>query len=280
VQKTPTAQAFTWATFEQADDVVDAKGVPVEDDDGNLTHPGPPYTPAMKYTDGQYKVGVLPLVAKSGDFCADAGMRLFFQEVYSPTAQPPVGTNVPHGGNICVDQRQRAIPATVIAVNKQAHAAIAEYESKYGLRSPWRHYKLVNVQVYPFDKTEIDPNDDSKHGAPVFYTANMAIETDYTLQNHSGGPENHTGSAPSDQACNYTPGAPCDKPYQNVYALKQDGSLIRTYNMGGCTGCHGLTQVRAGTDYSYLMSIPNTDPQVPATPPEVTSKRYFGLFKR
>jgi hypothetical protein len=125
------------------------------------------------------------------------------------------------------------------------HQAIAEYERQNGLApSPWHHYKLVNVETFPFDKTNIVPNDDSHRGAPAFYTANIVVETNYTLQNHSGGPETHTGAAPSDLSRNFSdlPQPPAEPTYKNTY-LMSDRTLRARYNMGGCMGCHGLTQI-------------------------------------
>lgn len=70
-----------------------------------------------------------------------------------------------------------------------------------------------------------------------------------SLQNHSGGPETQTGAAPSNLTINFAkylqpPTLPF---YQNAYVLRSDGSFVARYNMGGCTGCHGLTQVIAGS---------------------------------
>ena len=31
-------------------------------------------------------------------------------------------------------------------------------------------------------------------------------------------------------------------------------SLSKTFNMGGCLGCHGIAQVDKGTDFSFILS--------------------------
>jgi len=59
-------------------------------------------------------------------------------------------------GDICVGERTQSIPATVLKVNHDAYLAIARYEAANHLQtSPWRHYKLVNTQTFPFDKSQI-----------------------------------------------------------------------------------------------------------------------------
>lgn len=115
------------------------------------------------------------------------------------------------------------------------------------------------VQTYPFDKSEIG-SDPARRA--TYYTSNIVVETDYTLQHHSGGPETKTGAAPSDLPVNFFPSRPAPRggppatTYQNSYILNSDGSFRKRYNMGGCTGCHGEAQVLAGTDYSYIMVLP------------------------
>lgn len=282
IHKTPTAPAWTWATFEQADNLitmVNGKAVAVEDEDGNVVHPGPANTPALHYQDGPYKAGVLPLVSKEGEFCADPGMRLFYQEI-GVDSQGKKYENVPSGGNLCVTERMRRIPAAVVDVNREAHQAIADYERTHAVApSPWRHYKLVNVQTFPFDKSEIVPNADSHRSAATFYTSNIVVETDYTLQNHSGGPETHTGAAPSDLSLNFTdlPQPPAEPTYKNTYLLGPDRTLRARYNMGGCMGCHGLTQIVAGSDFSYILFESSVkSPEFPETAPSTLTSRYIG----
>jgi hypothetical protein len=52
IQKTPTAPAFIFATFEQAENILTATSASVEDVDGAVVKPQPnPTTPAQTYMD-------------------------------------------------------------------------------------------------------------------------------------------------------------------------------------------------------------------------------------
>jgi hypothetical protein len=83
IQKTPSAPAFVFATFEQADNiqaVAGGKSVALEDETGNIVH-----SPA-------------PAAA----YCAtDGNPHLFYRNTATLTA-------IPTGGNICVNQREHA----------------------------------------------------------------------------------------------------------------------------------------------------------------------------
>ena len=302
IQKTPTAPAYTWATFEQADNLQTETGRSIEDADGKIVVPGlPADTPALAYQDGVYKdnpqetpcVSIAgqttpPCVASrnatdSPPFCADPGARLYYSEILYDAKDQPTNNRIPVGGNICVTGRAHPIPDTIIGVNQEAHTAISGYEKQHGLRpSPWNYYKLVNVQAYPFDKSEIG-NDPAKRA--TYYTSNIVVETDYTLQHHSGGPEPKTGGAPSDLPENFPPqlpppGTPAATTYQNTYVLNNDHSFKKRYNMGGCTGCHGEAQILAGTDYSYIMVQPVALlPETAGNGEKTVRGRYVGLLR-
>jgi hypothetical protein len=298
IQKTPSAPAYTWATFEQADNLRTEADAPIEDENGKIIVPGlPAFTPPMAYQDGIYKdnpaapcVSIAgkttpPCVADpaSAPFCKDPAARLYFDEILNDASGNSVNDRIPVGGNICATGRAHPIPDPVIAVNREAHDAIADYEKQHQLQpSPWRYYKLVNVQAFPFDKSEIGA--DPVKGA-TFYTSNMVVETDYSLQHHSGGPEPKTGGAPSDLPANFPAqpapkGTPAATTYQNTYILNADGSFRKRYNMGGCTGCHGEAQILAGTDYSYIMVLPAaTLPDTAGNGKATTLRyRYLGLL--
>jgi hypothetical protein len=282
VQKTPTAPAFTWATFEQADNLqteIDHQGVAVEDDDGNVVHSSPSSTPPLGYQDGPYAATKAPLVSTRAPFCRDPGGRLYYREIAALDAQGRAVPNTPVGGAICVEGRMRLLPRAVIDANRAAHRALTDYEHAHHLPpSPWQHYKLVNIQTYPFDKSQISPDESSGRGASTYCLANIVVETDYTLQNHSGGPETKTGFAPSDLTSNFAmfPQPPALPQFQNAYVFNPDGTLRARTNMGGCLGCHGLTQVAAGSDYSYLLSGSTVAaPEFPETPDTTLAKRYI-----
>ncbi len=256
IQKTPSAPAFVFATFEQADNILTRDGKPVEDENGAIINPpsGGPTEPALTYKDAPPPTG--PKVSVAGAYCTDIGKRLFYHEL--PGMSPrPSNTGLPLGGDICVNQRFNAIPSDIVKVNKAAHNAIADYNSKNNVqKSPWQYYKLVNVQAYPFDKSQIDGSNRS-----TFYLANSVVETDYTLQMFSG---RLSGGAPTD----YPPPPP--PPLQappNAYVFSP---AFHEYNMGGCQGCHGNAQV-GGRDFSFILDG-NEFQAEPETPESVSNK--------
>ena len=150
IQKTPSAPAFIYATFEQAENIRQPSGAPVEDADGNVTNPIPgaaPTTPVMAYRD----LPTAPKVTAKGAFCTPQS-NLYFKDSAKQSG-------LTGGGAICVNQRYEPIPSDVIAVNKAAHQAIADYDAAQGIsNSPWSYYKLVSVQPSPFDHSAISPH--------------------------------------------------------------------------------------------------------------------------
>ena len=177
IQKTPSAPAFIYATFEQTDNIRQPNGTSVEDADGNVIQPIPgaaATTPALAYKDSP----TAPKVTATGPFCTPQN-NLYFKD-------NPNDSGLTGGGAICVNQRYEPIPPDVIAVNKAAHQAIAGYNTTNGVASsPWPYYKLVSVQASPFDISAISPSN-SIHGPAVFYQANIVVETNYTLQQFQG----------------------------------------------------------------------------------------------
>jgi hypothetical protein len=77
IQKTPSAPAFVFATFEQADNiqaVVGGKSVAVEDETGNIVHPSAPATtPALTYQDSVATPTVSLAPAPAAAYCATDG---------------------------------------------------------------------------------------------------------------------------------------------------------------------------------------------------------------
>jgi hypothetical protein len=180
IQKTPSAAAFIYATFEQADNIRQPNATPVEDPDGNviqpITPPVAPTTPALAYEDSTApKVTVTP---EGASFCTPQN-NLYFKD-------NPNFAGLTGGGAICINQRYGPIPSDVIAVNLAAHVAITSYDTANGIgNSPWLYYKLVSVQATPFDVSTILPTDPI-HGPAAFFQANIVVETDYTLQRFQG----------------------------------------------------------------------------------------------
>lgn len=236
IQKTPTAPYFIFATFEQADNITDARGRPVEDGDG-----APVGGPAA--------TAFTPEVV-SHNATAQA------YQTFSPTqssVQNPLGQlyyqNEPGNGlpdgTILVNRRKHAIPDEIVAVNRSAHEAIAAYVQavRPGTQTPWLHYKLINVQAVPLGGKP--PGVDyTGPQAATYYQANSVVETDYNLQVFSGkfygGPlENSVGNTITDFAVDGTP-------FANV------AHAGAGYNMGGCMGCHGNAQ-QGGGDFSFIL---------------------------
>jgi hypothetical protein len=260
IQKTPSAPAFIYATFEQADNIRQPNGTPVEDPDGNVIQPIPgaaPTTPALAYEDSPTapKVTVTP---KGASFCTPQN-NLYFKD-------NPNDTGLTGGGAICVNQRYEPIPPDVIAVNNAAHVAITGYDAANGIEnSPWLYYKLVSVQASPFDVSAISPTDPI-HGPAVFFQANIVVETNYTLQQFQG---RIAGN-----------GAPTAVPLPppNVVTPKPPG--VVGVNMGGCMGCHGNAQVSKGIDFSFILAEGFTPyPDTPSALGDAAVRtKYLSLF--
>jgi hypothetical protein len=265
IQKTPTAPAFIYATFEQADNIRQPNATPVEDPDGNIVQPisgAAPTTPALAYEDSPTapKVTVTPMGAS---FCTPQN-NLYFKD-------DPAFAGLTGGGAICVNQRYAPTPPDVIAVNLAAHVAITSYDTANGIgNSPWLYYKLVSVQASPFDVSAISPTD-PVHGPAVFFQANIMVETNYTLQQFQG---RIAGSgAPTAVR------APLLPPPNVVTPTNPSG--VAGVNMGGCMGCHGNAQVKSGTDFSFILAEgPTPYPETPSALGDAAVRdKYLNLFR-
>jgi hypothetical protein len=180
-------------------------------------------------------------------YCTMPGGRLFFRE--SPTKP-----GLPSGGNICVNRRWHPISPAIIKVNTLAHEAIKSYLGEHGQsESPWLYYKLVNVQSVPFDKSEIVSQ--GANDASTYYTANVVIETDYTLGHFSG--RLADSGAPSEVN-------PDGSPFNNTRFLPFQGQMDfeTPLNMGGCTGCHANTALR-GREFNSSLALGTVRPDLP-----------------
>jgi hypothetical protein len=243
IQKTRSAPYFIFATFEQADNILDESGKPVEDVNGNYTGSAPnALRPDIQSIDATVSSG------QSFTFTEDELGETKTQLNFSNTPNTGLVT-----GTIKVEKREHLIADDVIAVNKEAHAAIAAYVEKNfskDSKSPWAYYKLVSVQAKPIDKPKAGVTYD-KPDASTYYQANSTIETDYNLQVFSGQfysyspelPDNRGGTL-SNTITDFTTDG---KPFKNV-AYQGSG-----YNMGGCMGCHGNAQ-HGGTDFSFILA--------------------------
>ena len=244
IQKTPSAPYFIFATFEQADNIVDANGQPVEGVNGNVHKPaGSPLTPAIASVNGTASAAQSFKFTEGG--FGNAGKQLN----YSNTPNTGLVT-----GTIKVNGRIHAIPTAITTVNEQAHQAIAAYMAKHFPsshgKSPWAYYKLINVQAKPIDKP-VPGQTYTGADAATYYQANSTIETDYDLQVFSGKFYSYNPELGNDQGGTLS---------NTITDFNLDGSAFKNvayaghgFNMGGCMGCHGNAQ-HGGSDFSFILS--------------------------
>ena len=281
IQKTPLAPFFIYATFEQADNILDVNGRPVEDADGSpLPSPQPcrsdqkqpcPTTPSVTLND---TATVLPgnvppqvvLVPPAAAYCTSGTNATPHNRLFYLNTQGEVG--LPTKGYICVNKRDNDIPPIVVDANKRAHLLIQNYSSKHGVKnSVWQYYKLVNVQYEPINKEHAglygtqsgENNSLDAHNPNSYYLANIVVETNRSLQLFSGGLVNGgvEHGANSDYASQFGGSSTAFEP--NMF---YEGSA---YNMGGCMGCHGGQGQKPGGDFSVIVARGRVaEPEVPA----------------
>jgi hypothetical protein len=279
IQKTPLAPYFIYATFEQADNILDTSGRPVEDVDGSLMPPSQPCrsdqtqpcptTPSVTLNDTATvnPVHVPPqvvLVPSNAAYCTSGTNtpppnQLFY---LNKTGLPALPTQ----GYICVNKRDNDIPPVIIDTNKNAHAMIRSYSSSNGVtNSVWQYYKLVNVQYQPINKDHSDlygtqsgeSNFLNAHNPSTYYLANIVVETNRPLQLFSGG----LGGTGSNSDYDSQFGGSGTAIHSNTF---YQGS---GYNMGGCMGCHGSQGQTQGGDFSVIMARgPVRVAEFPASP--------------
>jgi hypothetical protein len=283
IQKTPMAPYFIYASFEQADNILDAKGNDVEDVNGAVLPPlapcrsdqqAPcPTTPSVTLNDTATvnpPTNVPPqvvLVPSTAAYCTSGTTmtppnRLFYLNTEGLPA-------LPTKGYICINQRDNDIPPVIIDTNQQAHTLIQSYSAQHGIKnSVWQYYKLVNVQYLPIDKEHAglygtqpgENNPADAHNPNSYYLANIVVETNRSLQLFSGGLVNSgTTGANSDYDSQF--GGSGTTIHHNMF---YQGS---GYNMGGCMGCHGSQGQTQGGDFSVIVANgPVRKPEIPAPP--------------
>lgn len=290
IQKTPSAPYFIYATFEQADNIRNPAGKPVERDDGSMNAvavcpPGQanpcPTTPDTAFVDAPSPApsSAFPpqvvLKPTTANYCtANLRTRPRYQ-LYYLNATPPPGSQsaVPTGGFVCVNMRAHPIPAPIVAVNAAAQTTIGRYLAQHHFTAPWTHYKLVNVQYVPIDKAQAGPytghDPNSAHNPESYYLANSVVETNNILQTFSGG---LFGNIRSDYAYQFwlqgTP--PLPSPPALTATHKQVYYGGAGHDMGGCMGCHGSQGQDQGGDFSVIMA------RGPVLPPEVPHSAAVG----
>ncbi len=296
IHKTPNQPAFIYATFEQADNLLDSLGNQVEDVNGNVNsqYQGvPPMDSAIVSRNGQLPVvGVGYTTSNIQALSPDSSASVPGKRVYLRNSPRSMGFATTQGV-IAVNRRIHSIPPEVVQANSNAHAAIAQYNATHGITSsPWQFYKLVNVQFHPIDK----PQPGATYTGPdsaTYYQSNSVVETNLNLQVFSGrfqpffsdtaGAPVNTGGLITDFCgqrisggmASYPGGCTDTGPFQNV---RVGG---HAYNMGGCMGCHGNAQLQLGSDFSFILSEINTaSPQLadPVTAPNDVAK-FFRIFR-
>jgi hypothetical protein len=284
IQKTPLAPYFIYATFEQADNILDANGQPVEDVDGSVLRPQPcrsdqtqpcPTTPSVTLDDTAivsptYVPPRVDLVPTNAAYCTPdvtttPANQLFYQNAENKPA-------LPRAGYICVNKRDNDIPPVVVDTNKKAHTLIQSYSAEHGVQNPvWQYYKLINVQYQPINKDHAtlygtQPGESNlldAHNPTTYYLANIVVETNRPLQLFSGGLVSaaSTGSN-SDYASQFPEGG--TGVHSNMF---YQGS---GFNMGGCMGCHGSQGQIQGGDFSVIMAVGRVfKPEPPAGPTNI-----------
>lgn len=268
IQKTPTAPYFIFATFEQADNITDANGNPVEDVNGNFIGTPAPATP------------LTPNIVSNNATATTA-------QTFTPTtsnvtnAQGQLNySNVPNQGlttgTILVNQRQHPMSSEIIVANETAHSVIADYMKNNfppNTTSPWAYYKLISVQWRPI-AGKVPGQTYTEKNAATYYQANSTIETDYNLQVFSGQFFPGLPNYPQQQYANTITDYNSDgTPFKNVAYNSRD------YNMGGCMGCHGNAQ-HGGADFSFILlggRVLNPDTTGPTTSDQLEKfQKYFG----
>jgi hypothetical protein len=282
IQKTALAPYFIYATFEQADNILDQNGQPIEDVDGALQASQPcradqaqpcPTTPSVTLNDTSVVVPTrvppnVVLVPPTAAYCTTGTNvtppnRLF----YINTENKPA---LPRGGYICVNKRDNDIPPIIIDTNKRAHALIQNYSASHEVQnSVWQFYKLVNVQYQPIDKqhaglygTQPGENDFlNAHNPSTYYQANIVVETNRALQFFSGGLVSAAATGSNSDYDSQFTGQAGTTIHSNTFYQGAG------YNMGGCMGCHGSQGQSQGGDFSVIVAAgPVKKPEIPAPP--------------
>jgi hypothetical protein len=302
IQKTPSAPYFIYATFSQADNILDSNGNCIEDEQGNLRlgpcgvqttatpAPTPPLEPNVTSTPATSATPQTPQTVQqlqppnSTLTLQTAGQGLFYNNT-ATTPPPPPTTQ----GIVAVNQREHNIPQCVIDVNTVAHLAIKNYAQQNNVSNPvWLYYKLVNVQYQPYDKAPgvIYTGTPNGPDPSTYYQANEVVETNYNLQVFSGQFQNTLPSPNQNVNINnlitdYNSNSTSPyygMPFRNVFYSTSAANSGKAANMGGCMGCHGNAQA-GGAGFSFILSGgPVTAPEV-AVGPTSAAPSAIGLLR-
>jgi hypothetical protein len=202
----------------------------------------------------------------------------------TPPTSPPAGFYPTESNALPVSRKFQILPDTQ-AVNETAWKAI----KKINPNSVWLNYRLIGTQFMPINlptekpavppfPTTLPPSDPTNIHQPT-YLANLVIETNNDLQLFRGLPPsvkpisrfppisgNSTTSYARDQA--------------NLAFGPKGGQTPQAFNMGGCMGCHGVSEVK-GFSFSFVLlegqlgadvdteddfNVPPLPPPTPGTP--------------
>jgi hypothetical protein len=154
------------------------------------------------------------------------------------------------------------IPSQFGPVNAAAQKQLA------ALDSIWQNYQLMGVQAHITQSYAASP---AAGAGPNHFMANFVVESDPFLGNFFG-PGFGTNPFPKGKTGNG----------DNVL------SQGKTYNMGGCKGCHGVAQTSFGTDFSFLLDLghgkpvaqPDTIYYVKPLPKSSKPRSYLAKIKK
>ncbi|MEO1006561.1 MAG: hypothetical protein AAFW67_12080, partial [Cyanobacteria bacterium J06638_38] len=277
--KTPSAPYFTFATFDQVNNIVTNNGSPVENPNGVIiaNQSADPTSPNI------VEVSSIPSNKDQTIVYEVAAKSASVQQVFDPylnskldgktyrfppnhniknkslyyrntpeTKEDVAGSLLPQFP-ITINKRQIPIPEEVIAVNALAHDAIANYNLEHNLdNSPWLNYRLINVQYKPLTKAPGVRYTGENPGG--YYLSNDVVETDYNLQFFSG-KFYLKGNKLISQGLitDYAP--PGQIP---AFGDSKTGQFFNAFNAGqgftsaGCMGCHGVA-ANFGADFSFIL---------------------------
>ena len=150
------------------------------------------------------------------------------------------------------------IPLYRDVVTEKVHAQLWKLNPK----SVWLNYRLIGVQANITERWAPFPIPNLPHFPPVsplpaagpnHFMANHVVESDAFLGNFFG-PGFGTNPFPTG-------------PLGPDSTRNGDNILFegKTYNMGGCKGCHGVAQTAFGTDHSFLLDFANKPVRNPDT---------------
>lgn len=236
IHKSANYPTFTFATFEQIDDLTNQVT-------GQAS--GVYYVPT--YTGVQYTTPATTTFPPTGQTANNPTIAPIAFNPSAPTANPnnqskklPNGSVSTFPGAISIGSGRYAIPVTqpvtitpgVQTVNNQAYALMKQLPG-YNSNFVWQYYKLAGIQAIP----------SSNDTTADFYLANIVVESSQP------GIQLFRGFPPIPPP----PAAPVLNNIRNqINVIDSYGGTKTNYQMGGCQGCHGIAQTQNGFDFSFL----------------------------